>query len=324
MKPFSTHRQQLSTLRTRGLKTGNGSKSMRYLEQENYYNIINGYKDIFLKRDNQGNIIQPESYIPNAHIDEIFELFTFDRELRNILIKYLLIFESHLKSSIAYRFSESHKETTAYLSMNNFNTNPQKTRIVLKQIATLSNIISNKVDNRSYNSVKHYIDNHNGVPLWVLVNYLTIGNMSYFYQIMTDYDREKVTKDFNNKFNREHNFSQLLILNPDDLDGVIKKINLFRNVCAHEERLYNYKTSDVAHRNIFNYFNIPSSISNKTLFSLLILLRSVICKKDSKRLHREIKHLIDDYSCKFTSVSIIDIMNEMGFPQNWESYLEAI
>ncbi|WP_220693842.1 Abi family protein [Salipaludibacillus neizhouensis] len=60
MKPFSTHRQQLKILRDRGLNTGNGSKSMRILERENYYNLINGYKDLFLKTESNGNNIVPE------------------------------------------------------------------------------------------------------------------------------------------------------------------------------------------------------------------------------------------------------------------------
>lgn len=29
----------------------------RFLEQENYYNVINGYKDLFLCKDSQGQVI---------------------------------------------------------------------------------------------------------------------------------------------------------------------------------------------------------------------------------------------------------------------------
>ncbi|PTF38053.1 Abi family protein, partial [Staphylococcus cohnii] len=41
MKPFQTHRQQIKKLRKRGLnidKNTEGSKVMRILEKENYYN----------------------------------------------------------------------------------------------------------------------------------------------------------------------------------------------------------------------------------------------------------------------------------------------
>ncbi|MBE1555665.1 hypothetical protein [Sporosarcina limicola] len=62
MKPFTTHRMQLKGLRDRGLIINNGSKAMRILEAENYYNVINGYKDLFLQRDPQRNPISPEKY----------------------------------------------------------------------------------------------------------------------------------------------------------------------------------------------------------------------------------------------------------------------
>lgn len=40
MKPFKTHNQQLKILRDRGLEVP--SEKKRDLENENYYNIING------------------------------------------------------------------------------------------------------------------------------------------------------------------------------------------------------------------------------------------------------------------------------------------
>lgn len=52
MKPFKTHRQQLRILRDeRGLTINDGSRAMRILERENYYALINGYKDLFLIKD---------------------------------------------------------------------------------------------------------------------------------------------------------------------------------------------------------------------------------------------------------------------------------
>ena len=50
-KTYKTYRQQLSKLRSRGMviKQGSqGSRVMRILERENYYNIINGYNELFL------------------------------------------------------------------------------------------------------------------------------------------------------------------------------------------------------------------------------------------------------------------------------------
>lgn len=50
-KKYKTYRQLLTVLRDRGMvinKGSQGSRAMRILEKENYYNVINGYKDLFL------------------------------------------------------------------------------------------------------------------------------------------------------------------------------------------------------------------------------------------------------------------------------------
>lgn len=49
-KKFSTTNMQLRTLRTRGMVISNGSRAKKIIELENYYNLINGYKGLFLDR----------------------------------------------------------------------------------------------------------------------------------------------------------------------------------------------------------------------------------------------------------------------------------
>jgi hypothetical protein len=53
-KKFLTYRQQLKVLRDRGLNVPKNGKPMRILETENYYNIINGYKNLFLNSNGSG------------------------------------------------------------------------------------------------------------------------------------------------------------------------------------------------------------------------------------------------------------------------------
>lgn len=62
MKEFKTFNQQLTILRNRGMIVPTDGRPKRFLEQENYYNVINGYKDLFLRKDTHGNAITPETY----------------------------------------------------------------------------------------------------------------------------------------------------------------------------------------------------------------------------------------------------------------------
>jgi abortive infection bacteriophage resistance protein len=100
-KPFKTYYQQLRILRSRNLLIPNGSRAVKILKRENYYNIINGYKDIFLDSN-----YSTDFYKPGTSFDDIYALYCFDRDLRSILLKYILRMETSLKTKIAYRFSE--------------------------------------------------------------------------------------------------------------------------------------------------------------------------------------------------------------------------
>ena len=79
---------------------------------ENYYALINGYKELFLKSSN------PEVFQDNISFEDIFLLFDFDRELRMILLKYILIVERTIKTKISYYFSLKYSDD--YLQINNF------------------------------------------------------------------------------------------------------------------------------------------------------------------------------------------------------------
>ena len=105
MKEYKTFNQQLTILRNRGLIVPTDGKPKRFLEQENYYNVINGYKDLFLLKDTHGKPVEPETYLSNAHFNELKTLFLFDRELRFLFLKYLLIFENSFKTVISDRKS---------------------------------------------------------------------------------------------------------------------------------------------------------------------------------------------------------------------------
>lgn len=90
-KSYKSYRQQLNILRSRGMVIGKGSQGsrvMRILERENYYNVINGYKELFLA--SKATATADEAYKTGTTFDEVYALYNFDRELRNIYLKYLL------------------------------------------------------------------------------------------------------------------------------------------------------------------------------------------------------------------------------------------
>ena len=72
-KVYKSSRQQLQILRSRGMIINNGaqgSRVMRILESENYYNVINGYKEPFLA--SKATATTDEVYKPGTTFDEVY------------------------------------------------------------------------------------------------------------------------------------------------------------------------------------------------------------------------------------------------------------
>ncbi|EOS7773188.1 Abi family protein [Enterococcus hirae] len=346
MKPFKTYNQQLNKLREKGMiiPTGNeASKVKRILERENYYNIVNGYMTPFLKKDANGNIIKPKEFVSNTTFDELYALFIFDRKIRNILLEHLLCFETHFKTTVAYRYTEVNTSPNSYLDFHSYTTNKRQTEEIVNLISSLSNQIKKNVSKthrrkaQDYvpNAIDHHLDDHDGVPLWVLVNFLTIGNMSYFYKALPHGIKNEIAKDFSKHLWREYNIptkSRTTIRITDStLEEVVKCVNYFRNICAHEERLFNYKLYSVRQSMFNKTFNSFQQLRNKptlspnslsgNLFTLLVILKLVLPKKNMKKLVRCINQSIEEYRKKENNFIVDDLIYMMGFPKDWNNYL---
>lgn len=307
MKDYKTFNQQLGILRKRGLIVPKDGSPKRFLEQENYYNVINGYKDLFLQKDSFGNLLIPEQYLPNAHFDELKALFLFDRELRILFLKYILIFENSFKTVLSHEFSKKYPKPNSYLEIQNYvDNNPKK---VLQQISILTKTIHDKVDKNG--AVKHYIEEYGSVPLWVLVNYLTIGNLSHLYNILIDHDKNTIAKYYSDKYKKQYNIKSPLRFSSEDLGSALKIINLVRNKCAHDERLYSSDFGNVRVANIAKYFGC-TLYNNKKIVVAIFYLKILLDKKYFKEFYVELKKIFLRYKNKFKAVSFSEVLQIMG------------
>lgn len=307
MKEFKTFNQQLTILRNRGMIVPTDGRAKRFLEQENYYNVINGYKDLFLCKDSQGNVIFPETYLPNTHFNELKALFLFDRELRFLFLKYLLIFENSFKTVISYEFSQKYPKANSYLEIANYREDDPKG--VLKQISILTKTIHDNVGVKG--AIKHYIEEHGSVPLWVLVNYLTIGNLSYLYSALKDSEKNIIAKYYSDKYKKQYKPTQTLRISSEDMESALKIFNLVRNQCAHDERLFNSDYKNIRVSNIANYFGI-SKYNNRRIVVAILYFKAVLNKSYYRNFHLEINELFKRYKKVFQTVSFDDILDIMG------------
>lgn len=144
--------------------------------------------------------------------------------------------------------------------------------------------------------------------------------MQYFYTCLTAPLQNEIAKDFAISYKRDYGTN--IQITSEMLENVLKTATFFRNVCAHEERLYNFKIHKPAKsRSISRAISIPQiKLENGDVFAIFTFLKLALPKKEHKTLIRKVKNLFSNYSSDFTSANFIDILTTMGFDPQWESY----
>ncbi len=319
-KKFTTTDTQLRKLRSRGLIITDGSKAKKIIEKENYYNLINGYKALFLDTAYSG---PDEKYISGTNFNEIYSLYLFDRELRNIYIKYILEIENNVKSVLSHDFSKKYGHDN-YLKISNFDTTvrkfekvtqAQKNGEIADLIASLQREISHQLKKNSP-MVSHYVLDYGYVPFWVLVNTLSLGTVSTFYS----YLKQKDQNDIGRKFN----------LKPEEMTKILFILAIFRNACAHDERFYNLKSikrdttaNSIKDNPIHSALAISKNSSNNyicgknDLFAITIIFKLMLSKTSFNKFILSVRDQVERLSKKIHVVPVDSVLKEMGFPTNW-------
>ena len=164
-KNFKTINEQVEILKNKGLIIEDENVVKDTLLRENYFFLM-GYRHAFL-------ISQKErKFIPGTTFNEIYSLFTFDRNFRNIIFKNVLVIENQLKSVISYQLSKKYGyREKDYLNPKNFTQDHDKARRVRDLIDKMKRQI--RINATTHNATIHYINNYGYIPLWVLVKVLS-------------------------------------------------------------------------------------------------------------------------------------------------------
>ena len=161
-----------------------------------------------------------------------------------------------------------------------------------------------------YHYINHAQSKYGNVPLWVLTNALTFGNISKMYMLLPQDIQIKVSRNYPG-------------INESQMISVLTVMVKFRNVCAHGERLFTYRTTDSIpdlpiHMKLKNSQKGTQYVKGKNdLFSVVIALRYMLSDNWYKEFIKELKTLIDKYLKKHDSITEQELYEKMGFPVNW-------
>ena len=305
-KPFKTYNQQLKILRNRGMIIKNGSYAIKILKRENYYSIINGYKDIFLDKNSK-----TEKFKVDTTFEDIYNLFEFDRNIRHLFLKYILRVENIINTKISYFFSKKYKKDFDYLNINNFNDKNLEKNTGL--IASISSVIKDKSGSKfqNKNQISHYLTQHKSLPLWVLVKHFSFGITAYFYSSLDNDLKNEIVKEISLEYKKEQH--QTIKLHIEVLENALHFLNVLRNKAAHNERFFNINNS----KKKINYPHSTETFKGRLIDSILIL-KLFLMKEDYKRFLQELENEINSLKGNINSSIMNKILIEMGLPKNWK------
>lgn len=303
LKPFLSIDEQITNLiNNKHLVINDLTYASETLRDIRYFSLIDGYKTLFYNPMNR-------CYVNGTTFDEIVSLYKFDENLRFLFFRYIEHIEQRFRSQISYYFCQKYSpSSTAYTNIENYNVTVKNKKSIEKLIDILEYQLSK---NNGHNYINYYREKYNDVPLYVIVNTITLGQISKMYSFLKPDIQSKISKEYEN-------------VNEKEISQYLKVLTDFRNICAHGERLY------ISH----SHTSIPDTVLHKKLkietrgeqyicgkndlFAVVIAFRYLLRKDDFNAFKRILVNTINCFAKESSTVSYEALYSAMGFPSNWK------
>lgn len=218
--------------------------------------------------------------------------------------------EKHIKSVLSYAFCEKYGSSQqAYLNPANYHNTPENQAGISKLVSKLTGIAD---DPKDYHYIWHQKEVYHNIPLWVMVKALPMGSISKMYSYLPSQIQSKISKEFP-------------CVNEEELCRMLDLLSRVRNVCAHNERLYDYRYQKGAIKDssIHETLRLPKKANSyqtgkSDLFAVMISLKYLLDAEEMTELTTEIRKLLDALYAATRQINEAQMRKYMGFPQNWE------
>ncbi|UTB86041.1 Abi family protein [Staphylococcus carnosus] len=380
-KIYKTIDERIEILKERNMKIRrNATREIKILKENNYYNLINGYKHLFLDYNKMHNLgVKDDIYKEGTKPSELYEIMQFDDSMRSIFLQYLLYIEEKIKHAIVQSFYENHrhenlhkefeylkakyynisktyfvarkynKTSYQYTYTSEKNDTPIRSQFISeadyfllnrenKHSTFKENVIAAIEDQQSKkDSIKSYKRKHGYIPLWILTNILTLGNISHLFVILTD----EVAFRAMDILGISHNKEEIDIYNMYKVLGIL---TLYRNICAHNDRfictshgiqiddyfmgfgesLPFYKDPNNRKSKLKKYQKNARRKCTSGMFSLVFCIAIFLNNPDRVKFIKKIKKEEDKISNRIKTISIDIVKKDIGLKLDLEKQINFI
>lgn len=304
-KPFMTYEQQLQKMKDKHLTIADDAEATEFLRRHGYFSLVTGYKDLFKNPTTR-------NYHDGTTFQDIVALYQFDESLRELTLRHLLHIEQHIRSALSYAFCDIFGDgQTAYLDASNYDCGSRKkqqdiSRMIQKYLQPL---LTHQTD---YPYIEHHKRVHQNVPLWVLVNALTFGTLSKMYSLSKPQIQSAISQEFE-------------AINERQLGQILQVLTVFRNVCAHGERLFSYRCArhEIPDLPLHKKLKVPKKGSQyiygkRDYFAVVLSFRYLLPGNEFLAYKKHLSQLIERAVKHNRQISEAELLKIMGLPTNWK------
>ena len=289
-KPLS-FQQQVDRLVEHGMYLDSKSDAVTFLSSVNYYRFT-GYALQFRAKNGQ-------DYIEGTSFEQVKEIYLFDEALRGILRDGLECVETMLRARIANGFAMAKCMEPPYAGhydpANFFR--PELHKLVLDSLQ--------KEEKRHQDSlvIKHHQDKYDDkMPLWVMVELLSMSSLSTLYRAMYSSEQNAIAASCGK--------TRMVFANH------MHVLSVLRNKCCHGARLYNVVFRPSVQLGRYYLKNHPEVLVDTLFAAVLALVRFLPAREAKEKFCAELCVCIEKYRPHI-------VLNCIGFPQNYKQLLKS-
>jgi len=220
-KPALSIDEQIDLLIRRGMAVPDRDRARQYLSYISYYRLS------IYARALQVDDSADHRYRPGSRFDDMLNLYTFDRELRLLVLDAIERIEVAIRAAIGYEFSIA-AGPNWYADASLFRESGRFTHAA--EILRIEKICRQSQEE----FMKHHRENYLALPpSWKMVEAMTVGEMERIFLNMDA--GNQLVKDARYRIARKFGIPVALFR------SWFKPVCLLRNTCAHHGRLWNRK-----------------------------------------------------------------------------------
>lgn len=228
---------QVGLLASRGMDIGDEATAVAALKRIGYYRL-SAYSYPMRASlggpDSRSRPQRSDQFVDGARFSDAVLLHDFDHRLRRTLLPAIQNLEIGLRTKIAYHLSKH--GPLAHLTRVGLDpaqcdavpSGPDHDGTKYESWRREYDSLQTKAKHEEY--VRHFLQKYDGnVPVWAAGEFMTMGCLIALYRLMSARDAGRIA-------------AELGVKNKDVLFGWLKALNVQRNHCAHNSRIWNRST----------------------------------------------------------------------------------